>query len=232
MPLIDKLKAVSEVDVRRLALERKLADLPNAPRAVEAKADVVRATLARQKEEQKKGTLEMKRLEGEVKAKQQEVDKTEAARNQARANDEFQAHGKKIQGLKVEIGDLETKILEEMERQDQRAKDRTPLEKKLAELEAEARATRAQAEVEGKALRAQLAEVQAERRELLSVLGKDELSLYERALERHGDRAVISVVDGYCQGCLVSIRPNQAAQLRGGEQIVTCWECGRMLYSE
>lgn len=230
--LIDKLVAVAEIDGRRIALERRLDAAPAALRSDDAKIEQVRAQLARQKDETKKGTLALKHLDGELKAKQQDVDKTQTAQNQARANDEFQALGKRIAGLKGEIGDLETKTLEEYERADQRDRERAPLEKKLKELEAEAKSARARVDAESRKLREELAKVEAERKEALAALDKDQLVLYERALEKHGDRAVVAVVDGYCQGCLVSIRPNQLAQLRGRSQLVTCWECARVLYLE
>jgi predicted nucleic acid-binding Zn-ribbon protein len=232
MSLIDKLVQVAEIDGRRLALLRKIEAAPSSVRSDEVKVENVKAELARMKDDSKKGTLEVKRLEGELKAKQQEVEKTQTAQNQAKSNEEFQAHGKKMAALKTEIGDFEIKVLEEYERADHREKDRAPLEKKLKELEAEAKTTRDRVAAESKKLKDELAQVEGERRERLKVLDKDQLALYERALSKHGDRAVVAVVDNFCQGCLVSIRPNQMAHLKSREQVVTCWECGRLLYLE
>ena len=58
------------------------------------------------------------------------------------------------------------------------------------------------------------------------------LELYKAALERHGDRAVAPVQGSVCQGCLITVRPQQLSLLRARDQIVTCWECGRVLYLE
>lgn len=230
MGLTDKLVQVSEIDARRISLQRRLEAAPAPLRDFEAKIEQAKSRLTREKDEAKKGGLEIKRLEGEVKAKQQEIEKCETARNTSRSNDEFQALGKKIASIQKEIGDFEVKILEEMERQDARDKGRAPLEKQVKEVEAELKAARAKIDVEVKALQAELAKVDAERKEALTILDKDQRALYDKALERHGDRAVVPVQDGYCQGCLVKIRPNQGAQLKGGDMLVTCWECGRILY--
>ena len=232
MALMDMLIAVALVDARRLALKTKLVAAPAGARAEEAKAEAARSTVGKQRDESKRAGLELKRLEGEVKAKQQDVEKTQTQQNQARANDGFQAHGKRILALKAEIGDLEMKILEEFERADRRESDRAPLDKKVKELEAESKAARARADAAASALRAELEAADAERREKLAGLDPKQLAVYERSLEKHGDRAVVAVQDGYCQGCLVRIRPQQSVQLRGRENIVTCWECDRLLYAE
>jgi predicted nucleic acid-binding Zn-ribbon protein len=231
MGLIDKLVQVSEIDARRIAVQRKLDAVPAPLRDFEAKIESAKGRLTREKDEAKKGGLEIKRLEGEVKAKQQEIEKCETARNTSRSNDEFQALGKKIAGLQKEVGDFEMKILEEMERQDARDKGRAPLEKQVKEIEAELKVARTKVDAEVKVLKEQLAKIDAERKESLGILDKDQRAIYDKAIERHGDRAVVPVQDNYCQGCLVKIRPNQAAQLKGGDVLVTCWECGRILYS-
>jgi predicted nucleic acid-binding Zn-ribbon protein len=230
--LIDRLVQVAEVDVKRLAVKRQLAAAPAAVKEDEVKLEQAKALVQKHKDDAKKAGLELKRLEGEVKARQAEVEKAGISQNQARANTEFQALGKRIAGLKGEIGEFEMKILEEYERADARERDRLPFEKKVKELEATLKVTRDKVGAEVKRLEGELAKLEAARKDALTVLGKDELALYERALTKHGDRAVVPVLDNYCQGCLVGVRPNQLELLRSREQLVTCWECDRILYLE
>jgi predicted nucleic acid-binding Zn-ribbon protein len=232
MGLIDRFVKLAGIDDRRLALERKLAKVPQASKEGEAKAKEAKDALQRFKENGKKAQLELKRLEAEVKAKQQEVDKTQVAQNQAKGNEEFKLLGKKADGLRAEIGDIEMKILEEYERADRRGSDTAALEAKEKEAQREYQALAKEAEAQSNAVKAELAQVEAERKEALSGIDKAALEMYRQALDRHGDRAVAAVAGGVCQGCFISIRPNQISMLKSGEQIVTCWQCGRILFLE
>ncbi len=232
MANIEDFVKLSGIDDRRLALERKLAAAPRAAKEGDSRATEARAALQRFKEDAKKAGLELKRLEGEVKAKQQEAEKTQVAQNQAKGNEEFKLLGKKIDGLKAEIGSIEMKMLEEYERQEHRGADLAALEAKEKEATKESGALNREAEAQIATLRADLAKVEAERKAASEGLDKGSLDMYRQALDRHGDRAVSSVADGVCQGCFISIRPNQISLLKSKEQIVTCWQCGRILYLE
>jgi hypothetical protein len=44
------------------------------------------------------------------------------------------------------------------------------------------------------------------------------------------EKAVAPVQDQVCGGCFISIRPNQLSLLKGRDQLVTCWQCGRILH--
>jgi predicted nucleic acid-binding Zn-ribbon protein len=230
MALIDRFVTLAEIDDKRIALEKKLANAPRASKEGEARANDAKAAVLRFKEDAKKAGLELKRLEGEAKAKQQELEKTQIAQNQAKGNDEFKLLGKKADGLKAEIGAIETKILEEYERQDHRGADQGALEAKEKEAAAVAKKLAAEAEAVMSALRAELATVEADRKAAIEGIDKPALDMYRQALDRHGDRAVGAVQGAVCQGCFTSVRPNQVSILRAREQIVTCWECGRILY--
>jgi predicted nucleic acid-binding Zn-ribbon protein len=232
MANIQDFVTLSAIDDRRLALERKLANAPRGAREGEARAAEAKQALQRFKEDAKKAGLELKRLEAEAKAKQQEVEKTQVAQNQAKGNEEFKLLGKKIDGLKEEIGSIEMKILEEYERQDHRGADQAALEAKEKEAAKEAAGLTKEAEGQIAALRSELAQVETERKAATAGLDKGSLEMYRQALDRHGDKAVAAVSGGVCQGCFISIRPNQVSLLKSKEQIVSCWQCGRILFLE
>jgi len=232
MALIDQLIKLSRIDDKRIALERKLQNAPKAAREGDARAKEAADAIARFKEDGKKATLELKRLEAEVKAKQQESEKTQVAQNQAKGNEEFKLLGKKIDGLKAEIATLETKILEEYERADRRDPDLAALEAKNKEAKANAAKLNKEADALLAALKAELGRVEAERKQAIEGIDKGTLETYRQALERHGDRALAAVSGNVCQGCFTTIRPQQLSLLKARDQIVSCFECGRMLHFE
>jgi predicted nucleic acid-binding Zn-ribbon protein len=232
MPLIDGFIKLAAIDDRRIALERKLENAPKASNEAASRLKEAKDALQRFKEDGKKAGLELKRMEADAKAKQQELEKTQIAQNQAKGNDEFKAHGNKIEGLKKEIGDLETKILEEYDRAEHRGPDQAALEAKGKEAEATATKLKKEAEALLTALKAELGRVLDERKAAVTGIDKGALDNYTQALERHGDRALAAVSQNTCQGCFTSVRPNQISLLRSREQLVSCFECGRFLHLE
>lgn len=232
MGLIDRFVKLSEIDDRRIALERKLENAPRAAKEGDARAKEAKDALQKFKEDAKRASLELKRLEADVKSKQQEVEKTQIAQNQAKGNEEFKLLGKKIEGLKAEIAAIEMKILEEYERQDTRGADQAALEAKDKEAAKAAQALAKETEAQIAALKAAHAKVLEERKAATEGIDKQALDMYKEALERHGDRATAAVHGGVCQGCFISIRPQQLSQLKSREQLVTCWQCGRLLHLE
>ena len=79
---------------------------------------------------------------------------------------------------------------------------------------------------------AEIEGLEAQRAELLAKMTDDHRDLYERLLARLGDSAVAEVRDEICQGCLLKIRPEQVSLVRGGTTMVTCSDCGRILWGK
>jgi predicted nucleic acid-binding Zn-ribbon protein len=231
MTLVDRFIALSEIDTRRMAFERKLSQAPGIARQADARARQAKDAVQAFKDAAKKAQLEMKRAEADLKAKQADLEKNQIAQNQAKGNEEFRLLGKKIDGLKDEIGAMEMKILEELERQDSRGPELASLEK--AQKDAEAEAVRINKDVEAQVagLKADHAKVMAERQKVAATLDAKTLEVYKSALDANGDTAVALVQGSTCQGCNMSVRPNQISLLKGREQLITC-QCGRVLYLE
>jgi predicted nucleic acid-binding Zn-ribbon protein len=53
---------------------------------------------------------------------------------------------------------------------------------------------------------------------------------YEQVRKTRGGRAVVLAEGGTCQGCRVSLGPSEMQRLRLGAEVVTCSNCGRILY--
>jgi predicted nucleic acid-binding Zn-ribbon protein len=232
MALIDQFLKLSGIDDRRIALERKLQNAPRAAKEADLRAKEAKDAVLRFKEEAKKSTLELKRLEADAKGKQQEIEKTQIAQNQAKGNDEFKGLGKRIEGLRAEVAAIETKMMQEYERVESRGADQAALDAKEKEAQAQAAKLNKEAEALLTALKAEYVRVEGERKAALEAIDKAALETYRQALDRHGDRATAAVTNSVCQGCFTSIRPNQVSMLRSREQLITCFECGRILHLE
>ncbi len=74
----------------------------------------------------------------------------------------------------------------------------------------------------------ELSELERKRSELLASIDKDTITIYEALKGRKG-QAVVKVEQGRCLGCRVTLSVSEMQHARGNA-IVTCGNCGRILY--
>jgi predicted nucleic acid-binding Zn-ribbon protein len=74
----------------------------------------------------------------------------------------------------------------------------------------------------------ELSELEKKRSELLTSIDRDTLAAYEAVKGRKG-QAVVKVEQGRCLGCRVTLSVSEMQHVRGNA-IVTCGNCGRILY--
>jgi len=74
----------------------------------------------------------------------------------------------------------------------------------------------------------ELSELEKKRGEMLASIDRDALATYESVKGRKG-QAVVKVEQGRCLGCRVTLSVSEMQHARGNA-IVTCGNCGRILY--
>ena len=90
----------------------------------------------------------------------------------------------------------------------------------------ESEKTELQIQVDG--LKKELTELERTRNDVLASIDKDTLAAYEGVKGRKG-QAVVKVEQGRCLGCRVTLSVSELQHARGNA-IVTCGNCGRILY--
>jgi predicted nucleic acid-binding Zn-ribbon protein len=68
--------------------------------------------------------------------------------------------------------------------------------------------------------------------ELLPLLSADQVSLYLNIFRKKGGIALSPVRDEFCSMCHVRIRPQVLNELRDGQKLILCENCGRILYRQ
>jgi predicted nucleic acid-binding Zn-ribbon protein len=76
-----------------------------------------------------------------------------------------------------------------------------------------------------------LAELTAERTQLANGIDEDLLSRFDRLFASKGDAAVVALEHEVCTGCHMKVTTQTAHRVKGGKEIVSCEQCGRILYS-
>ncbi|MDY6917807.1 MAG: C4-type zinc ribbon domain-containing protein [Chloroflexota bacterium] len=80
------------------------------------------------------------------------------------------------------------------------------------------------------ALSATLTELDERRRGLASKIDQPSLRLYEELRAKKQGRAVAKVEQGMCQGCRIVLPARDLQRARGGQELVQCSSCERILY--
>jgi predicted nucleic acid-binding Zn-ribbon protein len=231
-PAIRALCSLQEVDERVFAL-RKRRD--SRPRILESKKRELAAAekkLVTHKDEKSEADREVDRGNLDLATAEDALAKLEVNRNTAKSNKEYTVLTNEIGDKKLAISKAEDVALAAMSRAETVA-GRTP------EFEADVvRATRELAdlakdvEAEVERLNGEIATIDADRDERASKIDRDALSRYDRVLEARSGSAMAEVISGACQGCGMTLTPQEQNQVLKASGIVTCKSCARILYSE
>jgi predicted nucleic acid-binding Zn-ribbon protein len=174
--------------------------------------------------------VERKNLELDVGTRTESIARLKTQQYQTRKNDEFRAIGHEIERYENEIRKLEDQELELMIEADK-------LKSELEAAEKIARTTKdtisrqlADLETKSKALETQQQELEKERETLAAGIDADLLDQFERLFNSKGDAAVVAVEHGVCTGCHMKVTTATASRVKAGKEIVSCENCGRILY--
>jgi len=176
--------------------------------------------------------VERKKLELDVGTRTESITRLKMQQYQTRKNDEFQAIGHEIERYENEIRKLEDQELELMIEADK-------LKGEIEAADKSARATKdtisrqlADLQTKSKALETQQQELGTEREALAAQIDADLLDQFERLFNSKGDAAVVAVEHGVCTGCHMKVTTATASRVKAGKEIVSCENCGRILYLE
>ena len=208
---------LESIPERRAGIEREFDQRAFEIRALEAKRDQARHERAR--------------LEIEIQEQRTRAERADRNLMSSQKQDEYTAAIREADAARKQISAFETQVLEQMETFEQAEKDlaeRAPEVEKLGAEMAERFAafdeqTRTQAD--------EVSAYRAERERLLNALPKSMSSMYNRISARiRGGIAMAEARNGACTACLMTLRPQVMAQVRRGEEVITCDNCNRILY--
>jgi len=207
---------IETVPLRRKSLEAQLA---------ESKASV--ETL---RHRVRQAEVDRKKLELDVGTRAESVSRLKTQQYQTRKNDEFQAIGHEIERYENEIRRIEDDELELMVLADKIKADLAAEETKAAATRDSIARQTADLDEKSKALESQLQGLTTERSNLATKIDEDLLAGFERLFKSKGDAAVVAIEHGVCTGCHMKVTTATAAGVKAGKEIVSCENCGRILY--
>ena len=219
----------ADTDIRRLQAE--IESIPERRAEIEKEFER-RAFEIRALEERRDAAFhERARLEKEIFDQKQRAERADRNLMAAKKPDEYTAAIREADAARKQISAFETQILEQMEIFDQaekELKERAPeVENLRVDLEARLKAF----DDEAQTRQNQLEQARAGREQVMNELPKAMSMLYKRIASRIRDGvAMAEARNGACMACYMSLRPQIMADVRRGQEVITCDNCNRILY--
>ena len=214
---------IGDLDKEVSLLPKHVAEIEKALESHTRKLEADRAALTANQKDRKK-------LEGEIQTQEQKISKLRDQMLQAKTNEVYRAFQHEISFCEAEIRKCEDRILDLMGASE-------PLEQNVKAAETALKQEKVQVDAEKKKAQDRSAEdkkqldlLNGERQGIAASVSKPVYSTYERIRKKWHGVAVADATEGRCSACHMSLRPQFFQDLRRGEQIMTCENCGRILF--
>lgn len=230
LEVIEKLLILQDRDRRIAQLQRELESIGPQRRALQAKATAVHTALEDGRLKNRHLESERKKLELEVEARKERIERYSLQQFQTKRNEEYRALAHEIETCKAEIVQFEDRELEFMEQADVAHQAVADAAKQAEAVKRESDRQLAELASREATLQQHMAEAVSGRETIAAAAGDAGLSAYERLRKNKGERVVVGVDHGACGGCHMKLPAQVVLACRGNQEIVACPNCGRILY--
>jgi len=149
----------------------------------------------------------------------------------SKKQDEYTAAIREADAARKQISTLETQILETLETLEQAEAALTERAGEIASLNTDRQARLNAFDEETRSQSEHLAKAKAEREQVAAELPKALSVQYNRISGKIRDGvAVAEARNRSCTACFISLRPQVMSEVRRGDEVITCDNCGRILY--
>jgi predicted nucleic acid-binding Zn-ribbon protein len=227
---IEKLLVLQDRDRHIVRVKDELAHVEPEREALNARASGAQAGLDAAKNRGKHIESERKKLELDVEAKKGLIEKYSLQQFQTKKNEEYRALAHEIELCKEAIVKLDDQQIELMEKAELAQKEVAAANQVANEARKGVDGQIADLAKREENLKKELAELESNRQELLMAVDEVARSRYERLLKNKGATAIVGVEHGVCGGCHMKLPAQILVSCRAQQEIVTCINCGRILY--
>lgn len=227
---LQQLILLQELDVEIRQLQEEIAALPLRQAALEGQFATAVAEYLELKGALDEARTARQTIEAEIETVQQRHQKFRNDLMKATNEREYTTSVREIDISRKTIGNLETealKLMEQIERLEGQVAAKTP-EMETHRQEVDQQLSRLQSQVESAQQR--LDGLLARRPEIHGQLAPAARADYDRLSRMKSGLALAQARDYSCQGCRMSLRPQIFNDIRRGDRVITCENCGRILY--
>ena len=227
---IEKLLILQDRDRKIQQLRSELVHIEPERQALKNKAVATQAELENAKTRAKQIESNRKSLELEVQAKKELIARYANQQLQTRKNEEYRALAHEIETCKAAIFKIEDEEIALMEQAEATQKEILHATQAANDARKLGEEQVAQLGAREKNLRKDLDELEANRDELALAVNESARGRYERLFRSKGENVVVGVQHGVCGGCHMKLPPQLLVMCQAKKELVTCSNCGRILY--
>ena len=228
---LQELIALQNLDINIRRLQAQIAATPQRRAEIEKEFDQRAFEITVVETRRDEARHERVRLEKELSEQRARAERADRNLMSSKKQDEYTAAIREADAARKQISALETQIIEQMEIFELAE---TALKERAAEVESlnSDRAERLRLfDEDAQSLSKQLEAEGAERERVFGSLPKVMSAQYKRISARIRDGiAMAEARNGACAACFMALRPQVMAQVRRGDEVVTCDNCNRILY--
>ena len=228
---LEQLLVLQDCDQKIKQVQAELKTIPQQRKTLEAQLASSAAGFEALKQKARQVEVERKKLELDVGTRTDTISRLKTQQYETRKNDEFQAMGHEIERYAKEIQKIEDQELELMVQADQLKEQVIAEKKRTGAANESVDRQMSDLELKAKLLETRLEELRKERTDLAAKVEEDLLNRFERLFASKGDAAVVALEHEVCTGCHMKITTQTAVRVKAGKEIVSCEQCGRILYA-
>jgi len=230
LELIEKLLIVQDRDRKIMRIRAELQNINPERNAIQVRGASAQSALDSAKLKLKQIETHRKELELEVESRKQQIEKYSLQQFQTKKNEEYRALAKEIDNCKAEIVRLDDQQLELMEQAETAQKEVASATQVVNELKKQVESMLSELAIREKNLQSQLADLETNYTDLTAVVEEGVLSRYQRLRKHKGENTVVGIERSVCGGCHMKLPIQIVISCQAQQELVTCPNCGRILY--
>jgi len=228
--VIEKLLILQDRDRKIQRASQELAHISPERESLRARAAATQSQMDTAKTRVKQLESERKQLDLEIEAKKTQIEKYANQQLQTRKNEEYRALAHEIEMAKEAIFKIEDREIAIMEQAETAQKD-------VARATTEAGAAKKLVEDQiglldqrETNLKKEFADLTSGRVQLAEAVDESTRNRYDRLMKSKGENVIVGIEHSSCGGCHMKLPAQVITTCRAQTEIVTCPNCGRILY--
>jgi predicted nucleic acid-binding Zn-ribbon protein len=229
-PDLEYLIQLQDLDLAAERARRRVTDIPLEQAALESRVADRQAAVDQVKQKIAASQAARRAIEKDLAGVQARLSKFKDQLMEVKTNKEYQAMQKEISVAEQEVSDQETRLLERMEEADVLAAELKTAERDLKAELSEVETQRKKLDAERNKAERDLAHTTNERSGLAAQISREALATFEHVARHRKGQALSEARDGHCTQCHVRLRPQVFNDVRRNDTIIQCESCSRILY--
>ena len=227
--LVANFVQLQEFDNKLNSLKLQKGDLPVLIEHLEEELQDKQTNATELTERISKLQSDRKMFEKEIEASKAQLQKKEDKLYNVQNNKEYDAISLEIDTRKVEIDNLESRIIQTLEQEEELKQEAAANEQEIERITQQLREHREELDEINKHTQEEENRLRDQREVVAQKIDRRYLSQYERIRKAKSGLAVARITRNSCGGCYSAIPPQRIVEIREAGRLHTCEYCGRIL---